>query len=194
RTSRSWTWAGTAMASCAWTATRCAPSSCASRARSRAAPAWTADRCATACATRWRCGRPASGRACARSWSKATSAFRPESVRRLRRAEVAAVHPGAVEAAHALLAVAEHVDRRQQALAARLGLLARGHPRDPVAARDRGGGVPGRLRRRVGLERVAQVGRDPGLRLLRCGRDRERHGVAGFGAGGLAQRARHLQP
>src|SRR5690606_9432155 len=103
----------------------------------------------------------------ARSRTAAAALFARGLVRRLRRAEVAAVHPGAVEAAHALLAVAEHVDRRQQALAARLRLLARGHPRDPVAARDRGGGVPGRLRRRVGLERVAQVGRNPGLRLLR---------------------------
>src|SRR3546814_2633852 len=80
------------------------------------------------------------------------------------------------------------------ALDAGLGLLARDDPGDPVAACHRGDVGPGRLRRRVGGKRLAQVGGDLRLGLLLHRRDFERDRVADLGAGGLAQALVDLQP
>src|SRR5690554_3693218 len=117
------------------------------------------------------------------------------SLRRLGRPEVAAaVHAGAVEAAGAALARSKHVAGGGDPLHPGLGLLAGGHPLDPVAPRDRGDVVPGGLRGGMGRQRLAQVGRHLRLRLLRQRRNFQGHFVAGLYCRGLEQRLFHLQP
>ena len=78
RTSSSSTSAATATRRCGSPATRCAPSSCASRARSRAARRPTAGRCATGSSTRRSCGNRENGRASSGRYSKAIPACRSD--------------------------------------------------------------------------------------------------------------------
>src|SRR5690606_6843603 len=152
---------------------------------------------------RGRTGRAAGKRRCdawnslSMAWARApgTAGTTAILVRRLGRPELAAaVHAGAVEAAGAALARGQLVAGRGNALHARLGLLARGHPLDPVAARDRGDVVPGRLRRRAFGQRLAEVRRQLRLGLPGNGRDFKRHRVTGLHARGLEQLPFDLEP
>jgi hypothetical protein len=116
-------------------------------------------------------------------------------LRRFGRAHAAlAVHPGAIETAGIAPAARELVASGDDALVARLGLLAGGDPVDPVASRHRRDVGPCRLGVRVGRQRLAQIGGQLGFGLLLHRRDLQRDAVARGDTRGLAQGLVDLEP
>src|SRR5690606_16601174 len=91
--------------------------------------------------------------------SDAIAGFVEPLLRRLRRRERLAVHPGTVKAARAALAGGKHVAGGGDAADAGVLALAGGDPADPVAAGDGGDVVPDRLGFRSGGQGLAKLGR-----------------------------------